>query len=610
MRRPVLLCLLGLLWVSTAASLAEVRDGKMFDAGLRLEAPADNAPEALGQLSGWVGDWDLELVIHRQGQESQQSVGIAKVTYMNRGHGLMERTRIADIDGQGHSQAILGMVAVNGNGVWTVSEGDSWREVITIWSGAFAGSELVLHDAGRPGGGSALVLRRRTYAQTSDQQRSLKIEVSRDFGVSWTLVGERTYRRRSPRPDFFPVGSDIGLAAPDRPAGAAEFDFLLGEFQASHFLQLPQGPIRLAANASAVRALDGHGILEFGWHDLNPALPNAATTILRIYNRSMRHWESLFLSNRTNTPLHFGGVREGRRIVLHPFAAQTGSATLWQWIFFDQRPDAYRWKGLTSNDRGRTQQISWTIDFVRQGTEPAAVGSFEEVRTSSSDGLKIVGDHYRAALPAATTVLLFHQAGANAQGEYGSTARRLAEAGFEVFAWDARGGGDRFDAINRTLAASPSARDQSFCAAYPDLQAALRYAVLQGSGGPIFVVGSSYSAALVVRLAAEHGPQLAGVAAFSPASGRMEACAVDTWLPLLDDTPLWVARPEVETTHPGVIAQAELLAEHGVEVLVVADASHGAAMLDAERSAGDVEETWQRLLAFFADPKAASGPSR
>jgi len=582
----------------------------MFDAGLRLKAPADNAPEALGQLSSWVGDWDLELVIHRQGQESQHSAGIAKVTYMNRGHGLMERARIADFDGQGNPVSILGMVAVNGNGVWTVSEGDSWREVITVWSGALADQELVLHDASRPGGGSALVLRRRTYVQTSDQQRSMKIEVSSDLGASWTLVGERTYRRRSPSPDFFPVRGDVGLAAPDRPAEAAEFDFLLGEFQASHFLQLPQGPVRLPANATAVRVLDGRGILEFGWHDLDPNLPNAATTILRLYNRSMRRWENLFLTNRSNTPLHFGGVREGRRIVLHPFAAQTGSAALSQWIFFDQRPDAYRWKGMTSNDRGLTQQISWGIDFVRRGTEPAAVGSFDEVRTTTSDGLEIFGDHYRAAQPAATTVLLFHQAGANAQGEYGSSARRLAEEGFEVFAWDVRGGGDRFDAINRTLAASPSAGEQSYCAAYPDLQAALQYAVLEGSGGPIFVVGSSYSAALVVRLAAEHGPQLAGVAAFSPASGRMEACAVATWLPRLGDTPLWVAWPEAETSRPGVIAQAELLAEHGVEVLVVAEGSHGAMMLDQERSAGDVEATWQRLLAFFADPQSASGSSQ
>ena len=60
----------------------------------------------------------------------------------------------------------------------------------------------------------------------------------------------------------------------------------------------------------------------------------------------------------------------------------------------------------------------------------------------------------------------------DARGEYGAIVERLLEEGFEIFAWDARSGGDRFGGTNRTVAglASPSA---GYCAAYPDLDAAL-----------------------------------------------------------------------------------------------------------------------------------------
>ena len=176
----------------------------------------------------------------------------------------------------------------------------------------------------------------------------------------------RRYRKRPSADGFFPVRDDIGLASPDRPAEAAQFDFLLGEFDASHWRQSPQGEIRWRSNATAVHVLDGHALLEFDWHEMDPSLPDAATSILRVYNRSMRRWESLFLPNRTNSALYFGGVQEGERIVLHPFDAQTGGNPISQWIFFDIGADAYRWKGLRSLDRGQTFSPTWTIDFARK----------------------------------------------------------------------------------------------------------------------------------------------------------------------------------------------------------------------------------------------------
>ena len=203
-------------------------------------------------------------------------------------------------------------------------------------------------------------------------------EISTDFGESWATVVERRYfpaKTAEGESDFFPVREDDGLPSPDRAPEADQFDFLVGEFQATHWMNRQGTELRWQSTGTAVHALDGHAILEFDWHNNDPSLPDAATSIIRVYNRSMRHWESLFLSNRGNFALHFGGVLEGPslddggRIVLHPFGAQTGSNPLSQWIFFDAKKDSYRWKGLRSQDRGATWPAYWTIDFVRKGSQ-------------------------------------------------------------------------------------------------------------------------------------------------------------------------------------------------------------------------------------------------
>ena len=606
----IALGVLSLLASPGSSAEAETLDGRLFDPGLTFEAPADGAPEALAQMSGFLGDWDIEQELTAPGQESLKSQGIARVTFMNRGHSIMERTRIEDFDGQGNPMATMAFLSVSTNGVWTVGEGNSWSETISIASGGFEGSNLVLHDAVRPRGGPVLLLQRRTYEPKGEDDFEMRVEISQDLGERWLPVAVRRYQRREPVADFFPVRNDTGQPAPDRPEEAAEFDFLIGEYDANHWMRTPQGVLAWPANATAVFALDGWGLLEFNSHNLDPTLPDAATSILRLYNRAMRRWESLFLSNRGNTPLHFGGVREDDRIVLHAFQAQTASNPFSQWIFHDVREDAYRWKGLTSRDRGRTYPIYWGIDFVRKGvtvTDENGLLPVSEVIAQGADGHQIFGDLYRPKAPGATTVVLFHQAGGDARGEYGEIAQRLQQEGYEVFAWDVRGGGDRFGSSNRTVDALEGPAPEGYCSAYPDLQAALEYAFLYGSGGPILTVGSSYSAALVVRLGVEQAHRLAGVAAFSPASGRMEECAVENFLPKLGEVPLLVFRPEGEMEVESVAAQKTLFDEHGVEVFVAPEAAHGASMLAPGRSKGDVEATWARFLAFLADPSGKTG---
>ena len=119
------LCVLPIAADETAPPVRDdtVRDGKLFDPGVTFEAPADGAPKALARLQPFIGDWDLELEIRQPGGEVLRSTGSAKITFMNRGHAVMERTRIADFDGKGHPMATLAFLAVDANGVWTVGGG-------------------------------------------------------------------------------------------------------------------------------------------------------------------------------------------------------------------------------------------------------------------------------------------------------------------------------------------------------------------------------------------------------------------------------------------------------------------------------------------------------
>jgi len=96
--------------------------------------------------------------------------------------------------------------------------------------------------------------------------------------------------------------------------------------------------------------------------------------------------------------------------------------------------------------------------------------------------------------------MLFHQAGSNA-AEYSPIVPKLVALGFDTLAVDSRSGGRMFDRNNRTVMAL--GRAQPFDAAYADLEAALTWSRQAGYPGAV-AWGSSYTAALVFRLAAEH----------------------------------------------------------------------------------------------------------
>jgi dienelactone hydrolase len=229
-----------------------------------------------------------------------------------------------------------------------------------------------------------------------------------------------------------------------------------------------------------------------------------------------------------------------------------------------------------------------------------ATAKSEEIEFGTSDGVQVYGDIYRSADgDMAPVILLFHQAGGDARGEYTDIAIRLTKNGYNVLAIDQRSGGDRFGGVNRTMA-TLDGKEYGYCDVYPDLEAALLYMREAGFGGPLAVWGSSYSAALVFQLGVKNSDEVSAVLGFSPGSGPPLAdCSVLPYLPQLE-VPALALRPQSEFEIESVQAQMKEFEAHGIQTYVANPGVHGSSMLNAERVGESTEAAWTVVLEFLA----------
>lgn len=136
----------------------------------------------------------------------------------------------------------------------------------------------------------------------------------------------------------------------------------------------------------------------------------------------------------------------------------------------------------------------------------------EPVVLHTSDAVAIYGTLTQAKPHNDKVLLLFHQARAN-RNEYGTLIAGFNQLGYDTLAIDQRSGGDLFGGHNETVQALGKSAD--YLDAAPDLDAALAWA-REKRYGKIVAVGSSYSSALVILLAAKHPQGLSAIASFSP----------------------------------------------------------------------------------------------
>lgn len=213
------------------------------------------------------------------------------------------------------------------------------------------------------------------------------------------------------------------------------------------------------------------------------------------------------------------------------------------------------------------------------------------VSLRAADGVVVHALRYDAARPRAT-VLLFHQAGSS-KGEYAAIAPRLAAAGFAALAIDQRAGGGLYGR-NQTAAALP--RPATYLEAERDLEAAFAWA--RARHRPVVLWGSSYSAALVFRLAARHPGQVAAVLAFSPGEYLDDKHAIAAAVTKVT-APVFVTSA---STPPEIAAARAILSTTPARVRVQyrpVHGIHGASTLIAAKNPAGAADTWRAVTAFL-----------
>lgn len=247
---------------------------------------------------------------------------------------------------------------------------------------------------------------------------------------------------------------------------------------------------------------------------------------------------------------------------------------------------------------GDIYQIS-LVNTVPGFVDPALV---KEVSFQTSDQVQVFGDLYVVdqAMP---IIILFHQGGSNARGEYAPIIRRLTQNNYNVLAVDQRVGGERYGYFNRTASyASQQAYD--YCEAYPDLKAALDYTLKSGFKH-VFLWGSSYSGSLAIQLAQEKAEAVLGVLAFSPASGgSIEDCQPNVFFETLEK-PLLLVRPKKELELESVQKQVQLAQENDHQVYVIEKGLHGSSMLVEERVGRSMEKEWVHVMNFLREVRSS-----
>ena len=133
----------------------------------------------------------------------------------------------------------------------------------------------------------------------------------------------------------------------------------------------------------------------------------------------------------------------------------------------------------------------------------------------SKDGLLITADTYIID-DTSDFMLLFHQAEMS-RGEYIDTALKFNELGYNVMAVDQRSGFKINDIMNET---AKRAKEEEYPATWVDagmdVQASIEYVRDEFGCNSIYILGSSYSASLVLAVAPEYEDILKGVICFSP----------------------------------------------------------------------------------------------
>jgi dienelactone hydrolase len=235
---------------------------------------------------------------------------------------------------------------------------------------------------------------------------------------------------------------------------------------------------------------------------------------------------------------------------------------------------------------------------VARANEPTTI------QFASEDDIEITADLYLHDKAKKTPmIVLFHQAGWS-RGEYKEIAPRLVELGFNCLAVDARSGKEVNGVTNETARRAKKAKKKtSYVHALPDLRAALIYARENHAKGTLIAWGSSYSSALVLRLAGTE-PDLADAwLAFAPGEYFGKLGKSRTWIRVAAakiDKPVFITSARREHKNWSKIYDA-IPSKSKVSFVPSTKGNHGSRAL--WKKFGDSAAYWTRVRGFLKDAK-------
>lgn len=234
------------------------------------------------------------------------------------------------------------------------------------------------------------------------------------------------------------------------------------------------------------------------------------------------------------------------------------------------------------------------------------VGFAQDVQTiqfPSKDGLELTADLYMPNEKTAPLILLFHQARWS-RGEYQEIAPKLTMLGFNCLAVDLRSGGEVNDVKNESFSrAQRQMKPTKYVNAYPDIDAAVEYALQYYAEGKLIIWGSSYSSALVLKYAGDNIENVDAVLSFSPGEYFGSQGQSKTWI---TESASKITQPVFITSAKGEKSSwssifAAIPSEQKVSFLPTTPGNHGSRALWSKF--GDSVYYWNEVEKFLNNLK-------
>jgi len=157
---------------------------------------------------------------------------------------------------------------------------------------------------------------------------------------------------------LLPLFLALSIAAGEVPDPAADFDYLLGDWE---FTAVSKQWGKFHGRWSAVKLVEGQILDEYRVLD-GEGKTVYVTTTLRNYNEAKKVWD--LVGADAGGGLRDAGTARRNGDEMHidqTFGASGDQPSLWRIRYYDIRPDAFSWAGDRSADGGK----SWTKDFQK-----------------------------------------------------------------------------------------------------------------------------------------------------------------------------------------------------------------------------------------------------